>query len=80
MQIISTGSDWSEDEEVTQADIDAAKRALGREVIDDLKRAVGRGGGKRRRKRRRKTRRKKKRKSRRKSRKRKRKRKTKRRR
>ena len=60
--------EWSDDEEVTQADRDAAKKALGI------------GGGKRRRKRRRKTRRKKKRKSRRKSRKRRRKRKTKRRR
>ena len=60
-------SDWSDDD-VTDADILAAKRALGKV------------GGKRRRKRRRKTRRKKKRKSRRKSRKRRRKRKTKRRR
>ena len=54
--------EWS-DEETTQADRDAAERALGRR------------GGKRRRKRRRKTRRKKKRKSRRKSRKRRRRRK-----
>lgn len=50
--------EWSDDGETTQAEIDAAQRALRR-------------GGKRRRKRRRKTRRKKKRKSRRKSRKRK---------